>query len=229
MSPPPLHVVFVAPFFLAATLRFIAATAALEGVRLSLVSQDPLERLPAALRERLVGHWRVADALDAAQIVAAVRELGRGGGAVHRLVASLEQLQEPLAIAARELGLPGLDPQAARRLRDKRRMKDAFVQADVPCARYAQIGDATAARDFAARSGWPLVAKPLAGAGARHTFRIEDPATLERYLARYPPRADQPGCCSRSSCAGANTLDAAVLRAASWCRGARSRCMRRRR
>jgi hypothetical protein len=192
MAGSPVHVVFVAPFFLAATLRFVAAAANLEGVRLSVVSQDPLEALPPALRARLAGHWRIADGLDAGQIVAAVRELSQRIGPVQRLVASLEQLQEPLAVAAAQLGLPGLDPRAAQRFRDKRQMKDAFIAAGVPCARYAQIGDAAAARAFAATVGFPLVAKPLAGAGARNTFRIDDAATLARYLERHPPQAAQP-------------------------------------
>ena len=40
--------VFVAPFFLDTTLRFVDAAASLSGVRLGLVSQDPLERRPDA-------------------------------------------------------------------------------------------------------------------------------------------------------------------------------------
>jgi hypothetical protein len=192
MTAVPQHVVFVVPFFMAATLRFVAAAADLDGVRLSIVSQDPLESLPPGLRSRVVGHWRIADGLDASQIVGAVQELGRRFGPVQRLVASLEQLQEPLAIAAAQLGLPGLDPLAARRCRDKLQMKDAFTQAGVPCARYAQIGDAAAARAFASTTGLPLVAKPLAGAGARNTFRIDSAATLERYLERHPPQPAQP-------------------------------------
>lgn len=186
------HVVFVAPFFMAATLRFIEAAAALPGVRLSLVSQDPLERLPRALRERAVGHWRIEDCLQAAQIVAAVRALQARVGAVARVIGSLEQLQEPLAEANAVLGLPGLAPATATNFRDKRRMKDLFNAAGVPCARHAQIDGPDAARRFAAQVGFPLVAKPLAGAGARNTFRLDDARALEAYLQRYAPQPDRP-------------------------------------
>jgi hypothetical protein len=34
------HVIFVAPFFLATTLRFVAGAARLPGINLSLISQD---------------------------------------------------------------------------------------------------------------------------------------------------------------------------------------------
>ena len=45
-------VAFVAPFFLDTTLRFVQATAELPDVRLALMSQDPVERLPDRIRKR---------------------------------------------------------------------------------------------------------------------------------------------------------------------------------
>jgi hypothetical protein len=189
---PSRHVVFVVPFFLPATLRFVAGATRLDGVRLSLVSQDPLERLPVALRERLAGHWRVDDALRASDLVGAVRELSRRHGPVERLIGSLEQLQVPLAEAARELGLPGLDPAVARRFRDKHVMKAAFAAAGIPCARNRLVEQPAAAREFIAHVGLPIVVKPPAGAGGRNTFRLSDPGQFESWLAGDPPRPGAP-------------------------------------
>lgn len=93
------HAVFVLPFALETTLRFVAGAASLPGVRLSVVSQDPLEKLPDALRARLTGHWRVESCFDPRQVAHAVRELGARHGAVERLIGVLEQLQVPLAQA----------------------------------------------------------------------------------------------------------------------------------
>jgi len=56
-----MHVIFVAPFFMETTLRFVGGAARLPGVSLSLISQDPADRLPADLRSRLAAHWRVED------------------------------------------------------------------------------------------------------------------------------------------------------------------------
>lgn len=186
------HCVFVAPFLLPATLRFVTAAAGLTDARVSLLSQEPLERLPPALRGRLAGHWRVADCLDAAQIVSAVRELHGRIAPVGRVIGTLEQLQEPLAEANATLGLPGLTREAARNFRDKRRMKDVLRAAGLPCARHAQIDDAQAAREFAAAVGFPLIAKPLAGAGARNTFRLSDAVALDGYLRRFAPQPAAP-------------------------------------
>ncbi|MFM7295856.1 MAG: hypothetical protein ACKO4Q_01365, partial [Planctomycetota bacterium] len=94
------RVVFVAPFAADTTLRFARSTAELADVRMALVSQEAPERLPAELRERLVGFRRVGDAMDARELEAAVRSLeAELGGKAERLIGVLEQLQVPLAEA----------------------------------------------------------------------------------------------------------------------------------
>ncbi len=184
--------VFVAPFFAEATLRFLEAAVRLEGARVALVSQDRLERLPQELRRRLAGHWRVEDGLDAREIATAVRALARRIGGCERLVGTLEQLQVPLAQVRESLGIEGLGTEAARNFRDKSRMKDVLRAAGVPCARHGLAPDAASALRFAAEAGYPVVAKPPAGAGARNTMRVDDEAALRELLRRLPPSAERP-------------------------------------
>ncbi len=186
------HVIFAAPFFMDATLRFISGAASLDGVRLTLISQDPADKLPAGLRARLAGHWRVDDALDPAQIVRAARELEARCGRPERMFAALEQLQVPLAIAREELGIAGLGADAARNFRDKSRMKDVLRAASVPCARHALMHDVDAARRFVADVGFPIVVKPPAGAGGKSTFRLDNEQHLSAYLERHPPQPAHP-------------------------------------
>ena len=59
-----LHVIFVAPFCMETTLRFVNGAARLPGVALSLISQEGADKLSPDLRSRLAGHWRVDNALD---------------------------------------------------------------------------------------------------------------------------------------------------------------------
>jgi hypothetical protein len=176
------HAVFVVPFFMAATLRFVNGAARLPGLRLSVISQDPAERLPAPLRERLVGHWRVGDCFDARQLVYAVRELERRHGSVERIIGSLEQLQVTLAEARSMLGLEGLSVAAAGNFRDKNRMKELFERAGLPCARHRLVVNAESASAFVRSVGLPIVVKPPAGAGAKNTFRISSGVELEQWL-----------------------------------------------
>src|SRR6266702_1262986 len=129
------HVVFVAPRFLENTNRYVAAFAGLDGVELSVVSQDPEAAISAALRPRIAAHYAVADALDGAQLGAATRALARGVGPVDRLAGSLEQLQAPMAEVRDALGIEGMGVEVARNFRDKDRMKAVLRQAGVPVAR----------------------------------------------------------------------------------------------
>jgi biotin carboxylase len=205
------HVAFVAPFLMEATLRFVEGAARLPGVALSLVSQDPLERVPAALRARLAGHWQVRDAFDPAELVRAATGLARGGHPVERLIGSLEQLQEALATARERLGLPGLPAAVARNFRDKARMKDLLRAASVPCARHRLAESAAAAREFAAAAGFPIVVKPPAGAGAAGTYRLEDAAALERYLAAHPPASERPALCEEFLSGEEHSFDSVAI------------------
>jgi biotin carboxylase len=185
-------VVFVAPFFHETTRRFVEAVAALPGVRTGLVSQDPAERLPAALRRRLAAHRRVADALDARQIADAVRALAREIGPPARLLGALEQLQVPLGEVRDALGIEGMGAETARNFRDKGRMKDVLARAGVPCARHARATDEAGVLEGARTVGFPLVLKPAAGAGARSTYRVQDGAELREVLAAVRPSEERP-------------------------------------
>jgi hypothetical protein len=190
--PPPRPVVFVAPFFLETTLRFVEAVAALPGVRTGLISQDPAERLPARLRARLAAHRRVSDGLDPEQIAAATRELAIEIGPVERLLGALEQLQVPLGTVRDRLGIEGLGEEASLNFRDKGRMKDVLGRAGVPCARHARAESERAAREAAERIGLPLVLKPAAGAGAQGTYRVTDEKGLDAALRAARPAPDRP-------------------------------------
>jgi formate-dependent phosphoribosylglycinamide formyltransferase (GAR transformylase) len=186
------HVIFAAPFFMDATLRFIRGAAQLPDVDLTLVSQDPLEKLPADIQERLAGHWRVDDALNPECLVTAGNELQRRFGKASRYFAALEQLQVPLAIARDALGIEGLGVEAAQNFRDKARMKSALREAGVPCARHRLVGDRDAALSFADSAGYPFVVKPPDGAGGKGTFRIDTAAQLAELLERHAPDPRRP-------------------------------------
>lgn len=186
------HVIFVAPFFLETTLRFISGTAQLPGVRLSVISQDPAANIPAGLRSLLAAHWQVEDALDAGQLADAARRLAAKLGPPRRMLAALEQAQVQVARAREELGLPGLSVDAALNFRDKSRMKDVLRGAGLPCARHLLATTAAAARGFGESTGFPLVAKPPAGAGGKGTYRLNAAEELETLLNRYPPRPEEP-------------------------------------
>jgi hypothetical protein len=183
---------FVAPYLLEATARFVGSAAQVPGVRLALITSEPAERLSPQLREQLAGHWRVDDALDPRQIAEAATGLGRQLGRVDRIVGALEQLQVPLAQVREVLGIEGMDVPTALNVRDKARMKTVLRNAGVPCARHQLIRHSSEAFAFADAVGFPLVAKPPAGAGAQATYRLDDANALQGWLRALPPGPNDP-------------------------------------
>lgn len=184
---------FVLPYALESSLRFLDAAARLEGVRLVLVTQEPAERIPPRLRSVLAGIERVEDALDADQLTRVLERVSRSGpGRVERVIGILEPLQEVLAQVRERLGIRGMDHGEALNFRDKARMKETLARAGLPCARHAKVSSSAEALARAEDIGYPLVAKPPAGAGARATVRIERRVELEGYLRAAPPRPEAP-------------------------------------
>ncbi len=185
-------VVFVAPMFSPAASQMIEAAVSLSGIRVAVVSQEPLEKLASDVANRLIGHWRIDNITDAEQLEGAVRALGERHGPIARCFGAFEQLQLPLAIVRERLGIPGLSSEAAQNFRDKSRMKDVLRTAGVPVARHRLVTTMQDAEAFVNDVGFPIVVKPPAGAGARATYRINDRAALNDLLAKYPPSNADP-------------------------------------
>jgi hypothetical protein len=185
-------VAFVAPFLAETTLRFIAALARLQETAVSVVSQDPSDRVPVELRPLLADFVQVRDALDVEVLVGAVEELRRRGRPVDLLLGTFEELQVPLGTVRDRLGLPGMGAEAAENFRDKARMKDVLRAHGLPCARHVLARSPEEARSFVARSGLPVIAKPPAGSGSRGTFRIGSEEDLAGLLESMPPSTERP-------------------------------------
>jgi hypothetical protein len=202
---------FVAPYLLEATARFVVTAASLPGVRLGVITSTPLEDLPPALRSQLSGHWRVENALDPRQIAEAVSGLSGQMGRVERLVGVLEQLQVPLAQVREAFGIEGMDENTARNVRDKAQMKRVLQAAGVPCARYSLVSTPGEARSFAGEVGFPLVAKPPAGAGSQATHRLDDGHALEGWLHVMPPSPDAPALLEEFLVGEEHTFDSVTV------------------
>ncbi|MCA9751660.1 MAG: ATP-grasp domain-containing protein, partial [Gemmatimonadetes bacterium] len=176
-------VVFVAPFLLPTTRRFVEHAATLPGVRLALVTQEPAEKIPAPLRKQLAAQEIVENALDPDVITGAVRAVNTRLGPVHRVLGALEELQVPLGEVRDRLGIPGMGAEAARNFRDKARMKEVLRANGLPCARHTRVRSDDEAWAFVREVGYPLIVKPTAGSGSRNTFRVEDEEQMREVLA----------------------------------------------
>src|SRR6185436_2692789 len=67
------------------------------------------------------------------------------------------------------------------------RSKELFDAHGLPCARHARVTSEDEAWRFVEANGYPVVVKPLEGAGARSTYRVDTAAQLTDALRIAPP------------------------------------------
>jgi formate-dependent phosphoribosylglycinamide formyltransferase (GAR transformylase) len=162
------------PFF----VRGLAAT----GARVIGVGDQPGHALPPMARESLADYWHVPSFTDEDAIVAHVIERAR-----HVQIDQVESLWEPtmlLAARLREaLGLPGMSVAETVPFRDKEVMKRVLDAAGIRTPHHYSATTADAVREAAERIGYPVIVKPIAGAGSANTHRAENRAELEAALA----------------------------------------------
>ncbi len=186
----PRNVVFVAPFPIETTMRFVRAAARLDDVRLlGVVHTPPTEGDDARVYADVV---RVTEPLSARDTIDGVEVLRRRHGPIHRIVSILEPLMVPIAQAREHFGVPGTRPATADLFRDKSRMKAALRQAGLGVANSKLVTAEHDARAFADEVGFPMVLKPPAGMGAKSTFRVSNLENLLRAIAGMGASAERP-------------------------------------
>jgi biotin carboxylase len=104
-----------------------------------------------------------------------------------------------------------MDVATATNVRDKPRMKEVLRAAGVPCARHRLVHAPDEARGFADEVGFPLVAKPPAGAGSQATYRLDDRESLNGWLGAVPPRPEAPALLEEFLVGEEHTFDSVTL------------------
>lgn len=175
-------IVYATPYFTESAKRFLSALVAQPEVRVALVAGESMDGLSPTLRAGIVDFEQIEDPLATDQIGAAVARIGDAQGSVARLLGIAEQLQVQLGEIRERLDLPGMRREQAIRFRDKTKMKDALRAAGIPVARHRQVDTTADALRFAEEVGYPVIAKPPAGAAAQSTFRAADETALREAL-----------------------------------------------
>ena len=175
-----MRVLMLAPGF-PAEMPFFARGLAHVGAEVVGVSEQPAAALPEMARAALVDHIQVASLFDEQGVVETVRRHPAAAG-----VDRVECLWEPLMLLAARLrealGTGGLGVEASVAFRDKERMKQVLDAAGVRTPRHSREHTAPGCLEAAERIGYPIVVKPIAGAGSADTYRIESEAELEAVL-----------------------------------------------
>ncbi len=182
-----MHAVLVEPSFPNNQREFLRGLLS-TGVRVSAISERPIEALPRDLREGLFQFERVRSVVDEHALAEACKRLSQKAR-VDRLEATVEAHVMAAAHVRERLHIHGTTSKTAWLCRDKPAMKDAVRSAGIGCAASARVRSNDDAMAFAKATGYPLIVKPLDGAGASGTRKVADDAELAAALeALHVPR-----------------------------------------
>jgi len=175
-----MHVVFIEPAFPRNQPEFVRGLAEV-GCHLTGIGEAPAQALPRQIRGWLDDYEQVPSVVHEESLLAAVRRVA-SRHPVERLEATVEAHVLAAARVREALGLAGTSVETTFLCRDKPAMKEFLRHHGIPCARSTGTDSPEEARRFAAETGYPLIIKPRAAAGAADTWRVDDDAELEAVL-----------------------------------------------
>ena len=174
------RVLFLSPGYPSEMPHFVRGLAEV-GAEVLGVGDGAPALLSPRVRGALSDYLRVRSLWEEDAVVEAVK---RWLGA--RTVDRVECLWEPgilLAARIREaVGAPGLSVARSVPFRNKESMKQVLDDAGIRTPRHRAARGASAMRDAAATIGFPLIVKPIAGAGSADTHRVESGRELETVI-----------------------------------------------
>ncbi len=177
-----MRVVFFSPTYPPEMQQYTRGLAEV-GAEVYGVGDTPRQMLPASVKPYLKDYLAVPRIMDEDDVMDRVSAWLRGRS-VDRVLANWE----PLVILAARLrerwGMPGMSVDTVRGFRDKQLMKERVAAAGLRVPRSARVTTAEEVWEAAERIGYPLVFKPIAGAGSADTYRADDAAGLKAVLTR---------------------------------------------
>ena len=177
-----MNVLMISPGYPADIPEFVRGLAE-QGATVFGAGDQPASNLPELVRRSLSDYVQVRSLWDAEKTAVDLREKFRGRG-----LDRIECLWEPGIMLAAELrqhfGIPGLSVAQAHRFRDKEAMKKALDDAGIRTPRHVAAGSVAEVWDAVQNFGYPVILKPIAGAGSADTYRINSNDELRSVLPR---------------------------------------------
>ncbi len=153
------------------------------GARVFGISDVPVGNLPEMTRQHLSGYLQTS-MLNLEDTVVAEVTSQWGSKTFDRVIC----LWEPGVVLAAKLraalGVPGLSVEDAIAFRNKDIMKARVAAAGIRTPLHRGATSAAEVRAAAEVIGYPLIIKPIDGAGSMDTFRVDDAKELENVIKR---------------------------------------------
>jgi ATP-grasp domain len=174
-----MNLVMISPGYPAEMAYFTRALATVGATVIGLGDQPP-SALPEPARNALA-HYEQVNLADEGGVLAALHGLAQ-----HISINQVECLWEPYMILAARIresfGLPGMTVEETLPFRDKEQMKVKIDAAGIRTPWHVSATTVAEVWEAAERVGYPLIVKPIAGAGSADTYRVDSAEELADVL-----------------------------------------------
>ncbi len=151
------------------------------GARVFGVGDQHVSQLPHQVQHSLTSYVQVGSLWDSAAVIGELRQK-LGGAQLDRI----ECLWEPGVMLAAELreyfGVDGMNVEHAHLFRDKEAMKVALDKAGIRTPRHVATDSVAGCWEAVEALGFPVILKPIDGAGSADTYRVNSQDELREVL-----------------------------------------------
>ncbi|MEL6178072.1 MAG: hypothetical protein AAFS10_03920 [Myxococcota bacterium] len=175
-----MKVVFLAPDYPPEMQQYTRGLAEV-GATVYGVGGTHVSQLPAHVKHHLTDYLQVPHLLDENDVVQRVHAWMRGREC-DRVLANWEVLVLTAARLRDRFGLPGMSYNTVLGFRDKQLMKERVRATGLRTPRSRRVTTVAEVQAAVEAIGYPLVLKPIAGAGSANTYRIDGAEDLARVL-----------------------------------------------
>lgn len=182
-----MNAIFISPHFPQTYSHFCAGLKAC-GVNVLGIADAPYNELNDELRSSLTEYYRVDNMEDYSQMYRAVAYFAHKYGRIDWLESNNEYWLEQDARLRTDFNIvSGVKDDAISGFKEKSEMKKLYLAGGIPTARQIKGKEGKAAvKAFAAKTGYPIIAKPDNGVGADGTFKMCSEAELDAFFASHP-------------------------------------------
>ncbi len=158
------------------------------GLNVLGIGDQPYDELSDDLKSSLNEYYKVSNLENDDEVYRAVAFLIFKHGRIDWLESNNEYWLERDARLRTDFNITtSFRVEDIQRIKYKSKMKEYYLKAGIPVARYHMVDKLENALKFIEEVGYPVVAKPDNGVGASHTFKIENEKQLKEFFAQKWP------------------------------------------
>jgi len=177
-----MRVLFLSPAYPPEMIDYTRGLAEV-GATVFAVGDTPRAALPARVKPYIHDYMQVPRIMDEDDVIARATRWLRGK-TIDRVLSNWEPLVILAARIRERWGVPGMSVDAVTGFRDKQLMKERVAAAGLRVPRSRRVFTERDTRAAAEEIGFPLIIKPIAGAGSADTYKVESRAELDATLVK---------------------------------------------